>query len=433
MTQASEVAPELPNSPPKRALLTIFLIVFVDLLGFGLILPLLPFYARKFEASNTQVAVLFSVFSICQFVAAPILGVISDRFGRKPVLGFSQIGSVLGFLLMGFTTDHDWGARVAMGLTMLYLARVIDGLSGGNISTAQAYISDITTKENRARGMGLLGAAFGMGFVIGPGLSALLTHFINEAAPAYAAAGFSGIAAIMTFLWLPESRTHKHAEAEAWLHPRVFKPVLKRPVLLQLMSIWFLTMAAYVMVDCTIVLYLADVFHFNEAKTGLYFVYVGVIIAGVQGGLIRRLMKKTDEWVLSTLGPFMVAIGYLVTLTTMWHPWQTILILGGAIYASGRSIQQPTIQSLVSKASPPEEQGVTFGLFQGTGTIARVIGPIIAGPIYTAHYIGPFCVAGVIVTVASAWTWGLKQTSGASAIHGPLGTPVPSSGAPGEG
>jgi MFS family permease len=399
-------------APPKKALFTIFLIVFIDLLGFGLILPLLPFYARKFNGTNTQVAVLFSVFSICQFVAAPVLGVISDRFGRRPVLGFSQIGSVLGFILMGFTTQHDWGANAALGLTMLYLARVIDGISGGNISTAQAYISDITTKENRARGMGLLGAAFGMGFVIGPGISALLIHFINEAAPAYAAAVFSGIAAVMTFIALPESRVHKPAEAEAWLHPRVFVPVLKRPVLVQLMSIWFVTMAAYVMIDCTIVLYLADVFHFKEAKTGLYFVYVGVIIAGVQGGLIRRLMKRTDEWVLSALGPLMVAIGYLVTLTTAWHPWQLVLILGGAIYASGRSIQQPTIQSLVSKASPAEEQGVTFGLFQGTGTIARVIGPIFAGPIYTHHPIGPFCVAGVMVTIASAWTWALKRIAG---------------------
>jgi DHA1 family tetracycline resistance protein-like MFS transporter len=398
------------SGPPKRAMMTIFLIVFVDLLGFGLILPLLPFYARKFHGTNTQAAVLFSVFSICQFIAAPILGVISDRFGRRPVLGFSQIGSVVGFVLMGFTTHHVWESA-KVGLAMLYLARVIDGISGGNISTAQAYISDITTRENRAKGMGLLGAAFGMGFVIGPGISALLTHFINEAAPAYAAAVFSGVAAIMTFAWLPESHVHKPVEAEAWLHPRVFVPILKRPVLMQLMSIWFLTMAAYVMIDCTIVLYLADVFHFNEAKTGLYFVYVGVIIAGVQGGLIRRLMKRTDEWVLSAIGPFMVAIGYLITLTTAWHPWQTILILGGAIYASGRSIQQPTIQSLVSKASNADEQGVTFGLFQGTGTIARVIGPIFAGPIYDRHRIGPFCVAGIIVTLASTWTWALKRAA----------------------
>src|SRR5689334_15066406 len=186
MSEPMEMPTGAPPAPPKRALTTIFLIVFVDLLGFGLILPLLPFYARKFQGSNTQVAVLFSVFSICQFVAAPILGVISDRFGRRPVLGFSQIGSVIGFVLMGFTTHHVW-ASASLGLTMLYLARVIDGLSGGNISTAQAYISDITTHENRARGMGLLGAAFGLGFVIGPGISALLTHFINEAAPAYAA------------------------------------------------------------------------------------------------------------------------------------------------------------------------------------------------------------------------------------------------------
>jgi DHA1 family tetracycline resistance protein-like MFS transporter len=363
-----------------------------------------------YRENPLKVTLLFSVYSICQFIGAPILGMLSDRFGRRPVLGFSQIGSVIGFVLMGYTTHHVW-ASAALGLTMLYLARVIDGISGGNISTAQAYISDITTRENRAKGMGLLGAAFGMGFVIGPGISALLIHFINESAPAYAAAVFSGVAAIMTFTMLPESRVHKPAESEAWLHPRVFAPILKRPVLVQLMLIWFFTMAAYVMIDCTIVLYLADVFHFKEAKTGLYFVYVGVIIAAVQGGLIRRLMKRSNEWTLSAVGPLMVAVGYVVTLTTAWHPWQLVLILGGAIYASGRSIQQPTIQALVSKESNANEQGVTFGLFQGTGTIARVVGPVIAGPVYTAHATGPFVLAAIIVTLSSLWTTMLRRTA----------------------
>lgn len=405
-------APATPGAGvPKGALSIIFLIVFIDLLGFGLLLPLMPFYARKFGASDVQTTVLFSVYSICQFIAAPILGVISDRHGRRGVLGFSQVGSVIGFVLMGFTTHHHW-ETASLGLLMLYIARVIDGLSGGNISTAQAYISDVTTKENRAKGMGLLGAAFGLGFVVGPGLGALLIHFINESAPAYAAAVASGVAAILTFAYLPESRVHKPAEADAWLHPRVFKPLLKKPMLMQLMSIWFLTMAAYVMVDSTIVLYLADVFKFSAAKTGLYFVFVGVIIAGVQGGVIRPLMKRYSEWTLCALGPMLAAFGYLFTMTTAWHQLQTILVCGGAIYAFGRSLQMPTIQSLVSKTSSDAEQGVTFGFFQGTGTIARVVGPPIAGVIYYRYHTGPFLAAAIIVGLAGAWTLALRRSAG---------------------
>jgi len=408
--------------PPKRALLTIFLIVFVDLLGFGLIIPLLPFYARTFNASPVQVTLLFSTYSICQFIAAPILGVISDRYGRRPVLFFSQVGSVIGFVLLGYTT-HWSHANLAMGLLLIYVSRIIDGISGGNISTAQAYISDVTSAENRAKGMGLLGAAFGMGFVLGPAIGLGLSYLFGPSVPAYTAAGFSAVAAILTFLWLPESRTHKPAEAEAWLHPRVFVPVLRRPGLLQLNLIWFLAMAAFVMIDCTVVMYLNDVFHYAEKDTFWYFVFVGFIIVLVQGGLIRPLMKRGSEWVWCTLGPLMVAGGYFITLTTAWHQAPWILIVGGAIYATGRSIQQPTLQSLVSKHAAAGEQGVTFGLFQGVGTMARVVGPIIAGPVYKVHHIGPFVVSGALVFLAGAWTGGLAVAE----KRGAVATGIPAS------
>ncbi|WP_428940810.1 MFS transporter [Fontivita pretiosa] len=394
---------------PRGALLIIFLIVFVDLLGFGLIIPLLPFYARTFQASDLQVTLLFSTYSICQFIAAPILGVLSDRYGRRPVLVFSQIGSVLGYLLLGWTTHYH--ANLTLGLGLIYLSRVIDGLSGGNVSTAQAYISDITTAENRARGMGLLGAAFGLGFIAGPGLGGILAHYVNEAAPAYAAAGFSALAALLTFIRLPESNVHRPVEAEAWLHPRVFLPLLKRPVLVQLNAIWFCSMAAYVMIDSTIAIYLNDIFKYQAKDVAWYFVFVGIIIAVVQGGLIRPLMKRGSEWVWCIVGPILVAAGYLITVTSAWQAQAWILIVGGATYAVGRSIQQPTIQSLVSKSSDPREQGTTFGLFQGTGTIARVIGPIIAGAIYTRHVTAPLFTAAAIVALAAGWTIALGARS----------------------
>lgn len=406
MSEPLALDPEMnhaPASPPRGALMIIFLIVFIDLLGFGLIIPLLPFYARTFQASDLQVTLLFSMYSACQFVAAPILGALSDRFGRRPVLVFSQIGSVAGYVLLGWTT-HWQHSNLTLGLMLIYLSRVIDGLSGGNISTAQAYISDVTTAENRAKGMGLLGAAFGMGFILGPAIGGVLTHYVNEAAPAYAAASFAAIAAILTFLRLPESRVHKPVEAEAWLHPKVFLPILRRPTLVQLNLIWFLAMSAFVMIDSTIAIYLNDVFKFEAKDVAWYFVFVGIIIAVVQGGLIRPLLRHGNEWFWCAVGPMMVAMGYCITVSTAWHAAPWLLIVGGATYAIGRSIQQPMIQSLVSRCSDATQQGATFGLFQGTGTIARVLGPILAGVVYTSHVTGPLMTAAVVVAIAGMWT-----------------------------
>src|SRR5687767_14530129 len=187
--------------PPKGALLILFMIVFADLMGFGLIIPLLPFYARQYAASDFQVGLLFAVYSGFQLVASPVLGLMSDRYGRRPVLILSQIGSVIGFLLLAFATHAVW-VGPGMGLILVYVSRVIDGISGGNISTAQAYVSDVTTSANRAKGMGLLGAAFGIGFSIGPAIGGLLGHY-DPSWPALAAAGFCSIAALLTYLKLP--------------------------------------------------------------------------------------------------------------------------------------------------------------------------------------------------------------------------------------
>ncbi len=398
-------------APPKGALFIIFLIVFIDLLGFGLIIPLLPFYAITYGATPLQVELLFSVYSICQFVAAPILGLISDRVGRRPVLVVSQMGSIVGYILLGWATQHPW-ANPLLGLGMIYLSRVIDGLSGGNISTAAAYISDVTGPENRAKGMGLIGAAFGLGFVFGPGLGGILGH-VHVSLPAYAAAMLSAVAAMLTFARLRESRVHRPAEAEAWLHPRNFLPVLRRPVLLQLLLIWFVSMAAYTMMDASAAMFLKDIFGYGPLHVGLYFAFIGVIIAMVQGGLIGRLNRKAGEWVLCSLGVLLVSIGAFGTLATAWEPALWLLLLGGVITASGRSLQQPTISSLVSKNSDRDEQGVTMGLFQGLGSLARAFGPFIGGLAYghtgAVHPIRPYLGASALLLICAGWTWMVKM------------------------
>ncbi len=167
MSQPIDYKTPASNQPPKGALMIIFFIVFMDLLGFGMIIPLLPLYAKNYQATAFQIGMLFSIYSACQFIASPILGVISDRFGRRPVLVFSQLGSAIGYLLLGIVMEVHW-THTGYALALIYVSRIIDGLSGGNISTAQAYVSDVTTNENRAKGMGVLGAAFGVGFAFGP-------------------------------------------------------------------------------------------------------------------------------------------------------------------------------------------------------------------------------------------------------------------------
>jgi DHA1 family tetracycline resistance protein-like MFS transporter len=413
-TDAFDEESPLPAEPPKGALLSIFLIVLVDFLGFGLIIPLLPFYIPDYQHNPLKVTFLFSLYSICQFIGAPILGALSDRYGRRPILIFSQIGSAIGYVLLGYASVGPFDAHTR--LMLVYLSRVIDGFTGGNVSTAQAYISDVTTHENRAKGMGLLGAAFGIGFCLGPFLGGVLGGF-NVAWPAYAAAFFAALAAAQTFFKLPESRVHKPTESKLWLHPSNFSPVLKRPIVVQILLISFVSMAAFVMMEATVGIYLAKIYGWGSGlpeeaarkvaaqKTGWFFGYVGVIIVIVQGGLIGRLTKKLGEWPLAIMGPILVAVGMGFYVDLAWAPMLIILGLAGAMNATGRSLQGPTLSSLLSKFSDPRDQGVVFGLYHGLSSLARIVGPIIAGLTYPLwRNTGPFWTSGMIVLIVAVWT-----------------------------
>jgi DHA1 family tetracycline resistance protein-like MFS transporter len=392
----------------------IFLIVFMDLLGFGIIIPLLPLFAEKYHASALDVGLLFSIYSACQFVASPILGAISDRFGRRPVLVFSQLGSAVGYLLLGIVMQVHWD-HPGYALLLIFLSRFIDGLSGGNISTAQAYISDVCTPENRARGMGVLGAAFGVGFAIGPAVGAFSVK-IHPALPGYIAAAMSLGAMIQTYLRLPESRVHKPASSTDWLHPSRFAPIFRHGRLVQLLLIAFCSMTAFVMLESMAALYISDArtFSFQEWQVGLYFAYLGVMIAFVQGGLIGRLTKRMGEWPLAIIGPFLVALGMGMMVIVGYKPMLLILMLGGAANSIGRSLQTPTLYALISHNSDPREQGLIFGLNQGLGSIARVIGPVMAAVAFHFWLPGPFALAMVIILFVAVWTIALRtKTSNA--------------------
>jgi MFS transporter, DHA1 family, tetracycline resistance protein len=403
-----------PAEPPKGSLAIIFLIVLMDLLGFGIIIPLLAFYVPDFQHNPLKVTALFSVYSICQFIGSPVLGLMSDRFGRRPVLALSQAGSAIGYVLLAVAA-FDWH-NPSTRLVLVYVSRIIDGFTGGNISTAQAYVSDVTTPQNRAKGMGMLGAAFGIGFSIGPALGGITGHW-SLSLPGWIAAGFSALAAVLTWARLPESRTHKPTEAENWLHPSRFAPIFRKPVLVQLLVVGFFLMAAFVMMESTLTLFLNRIFGWGELGVGLYFLFVGFIIVCVQGGMIGRLTKKHGDWPLCIAGPFLVALGMIGLIVVAYIDARaafdlamTVLLVTGAINAAGRSFQQPTMSSLLSKFSDRNEQGVVFGLYHGLSSLARVVGPIVAGFAYPfLRNSGQFVVAAVIAVGMGVWTYSLRR------------------------
>jgi MFS transporter, DHA1 family, tetracycline resistance protein len=403
------------SAPPKGALGIIFLIVLMDLLGFGIIIPLLPLYAQQYNASPVEVGLLLSVYSICQFLAAPIMGAFSDKHGRRGVLVFSQFGSAVGYLLLGLVMQFHWRTP-AMALGLFYLSRVIDGISGGNVSTAQAYISDVTTHENRAKGMGLIGAAFGVGFALGPSVGGLLSA-VHAALPGYAAAAASSVAMVLTYLRLPESRQHKPTESAAWLHPSQFRPVFANRRLTQLLLIFFFSMCGFVMLESMGALFVsrADTFGWTPRDVGLYFGYMGLVIVIVQGGMIGRLTRRFGEWPMAIIGPLFVALGMANLVYMSYHPLFWLLIVGSTISSAGRSLQTPTLFSLISKNGSPRQQGIIFGLNQGLSSMARAIGPFVGGLMYALHPSGPFALAAILLIGACLWTLSLRRR-GASPV-----------------
>jgi DHA1 family tetracycline resistance protein-like MFS transporter len=418
-TAAMPVIEYAPPQPPRGALYVVLFIVFIDLMGFGIILPQLPFFGTKYHASHLQVVLIFSIFSACQFVAAPILGLISDRLGRRPVLIFSQLGSAAGYVLLGYVTQANFeSVKVALGL--IYLARFIDGISGGNVSTAQAYISDVTTPQTRARGMGLLGAAFGVGFSAGPAITWAVGNDTTRVAwPAYTAAIFSLIAAVLSWARLPESRAKGPVSEEAWLHPSRFLPILRQRVLAQLLVTTFVAMTAFTMLEATIGLFLSEKFTqakngrpWGQQQVGLYFVYLGVFLVVVQGGAMGRLVKRWGEWSVSITGGVLVVCAMALYVVVGMHPAVWILLLAGAFNATGRSMHQPPISSLLSKLSDRSQQGTVFGMYHGLGSLARAIGPLLGG-LFLAHVFnaGQYVVAGVMMLGVSAWLIYLRRMS----------------------
>jgi MFS transporter, DHA1 family, tetracycline resistance protein len=350
-----------------KPLTVIVLIVLVDLLGFSVVMPPLRPFANEYGFRGWQIGLLFSAYPVCQLVAAPILGRLSDRYGRRPLLIFSQAGTALSFLILGLSRNFH----------VMLLARMLDGASGGNILVAQAYVADVTKPEHRARSMGLIGMAFGLGFVAGPLLAGLLLSLPIAAdwrlrLPFLVAAGFSTIAWVLVLTRLPESRPegikpHEAARVASW---RGIADTIAIPGVGRLVLIGFLAVLAFAAYEGTIALYLLRRFQWRPRTAAFAFAGLGLVSAVVQGGLIRRLVPKFGEarLIVAGLGLVSCAVAGLAIVSKAPELALTLLVLG-----VGQGLLSPSVSGLISRITPMSEQGAVFGTVSSTQTLARMI------------------------------------------------------------
>jgi multidrug resistance protein len=388
----------------KSPLFVIFLTVFIDLIGFGLIIPLLPFYAQEFGAGALLIGALTASYSVLQLIFTPILGAISDRIGRRPVILAMVLVNALGFMVGGF----------ANALWMLYVARAIGGIGSSTLGVAQAYIADVTTPENRAKGMGLIGAAFGLGFVIGPAIGGTLGG-INQALPFFVAAGLSVLNFILAWFILPESlqkearqiaierRAHQGNLIQR-LQMGLARPELHRPVI-----IFFLFNLAFTAFEIALPLFTQKTYNYTSVENGYLFTYIGILVVIMQGGLIGIIVKKLSERLTLQIGLAILTVTVFLFIIPNWLVMLAVL----TVLAVGEGAATPTSAALVSLSAKAEEQGEILGLTQGVGSLARIIGPLWGG--FFFEHIGasaPFIGATVLLLLALALSLGLRTVEG---------------------
>ncbi len=352
-------------------MLVILLVVVIDLIGFGIIIPFLPFYAEYFGASPQKVTMLMAVFSIAQFIAAPFWGAMSDKYGRKFILSITLIGSVIAYISLSF----------ANSLFTLFLARALAGFMAGNISTAQAYITDISTKENRTKAMGLFGAAFGIGFILGPAIGGILAgpnpENPNTFYPPMMAALLSFIALFLTILFLKDA-TQIYPNKNDKRIDNLIKS-LKVPSLGNFILISFVVTIVFALMESTFSLWSERTFNWGAQQNGFIFAYTGLCGALTQGLLVGPLAKYFGERLLCRIGIFILSLGMLGIAITynIYHVYISLFFI-----ALGLGLFMPTISSLIVSVVSEERRGWVLGVNQSVSSISRIVGPITAGLLF---------------------------------------------------
>ncbi|HJU83753.1 MAG TPA: MFS transporter [Holophagaceae bacterium] len=417
---------------PKKARFAIFATVFVDLLGFGIVIPILPLYAKQIAAHpSAWMAVVtrllglqdpgaffaglaFVSFSVMQFIAAPILGRLSDTVGRRPVLWICLMGTALGLLIMAFTNRYEW----------VLAARILDGITGGTLSVAMAAMADSSTPGERSKVMGLIGAAFGLGFVIGPALAGLLSGSHVGVAlyeshgwhlPFFVAAGLSTLGALLVIAWLPETLTPelraKARQEESRGHALV--KALGRRGMPQLLLIALLAMSGFAMMEGTFSLMANVRFNFGQREVGYLFGVIGILIVLYQGGLVRVVSKRIPERAAVWAGLLFMACALPFLPTAHWK-WPFLLLLVPLAWGSG--MNGTATNALASMLTPPEDQGGLFGVISAMQGMGRILGPAIGTLVFAKWgYRAPYLVASATVAVGLLLAFTLPKPASRSA------------------
>jgi len=394
----------------KPSVLIVFLTVFIDLIGFGMVLPLLPIFAKNFNANGFTIGMLMASFSAMQFIFAPVWGKLSDRVGRRPVLLLSTAGATVSYAIFAM----GCGVAGNTGLLILFGSRIFAGICGANITVAQAYIADVTPPEERSRKMGLIGMAFGLGFIFGPVLSGIGMHFFGMTGPGWIAASLCGANFFFALARLPESwrPTSEHVSQRPrfsqWAH------TFHLPKIGLLIVIFFLATFCFTCFETTLGLLVSQsfnltvknvngVFVFDEKVVYLY-AYCGIVGAFVQGGATGRAVKKLGEPLLISLS--LVMVGLAMAPLPFVKNWSELLLVL-ALLAIGSSLTRPPVFGMISILTPAHEQGATIGVAQGAGSLARIIGPVFASTLFDRHPALPYliCSALSFLTAIVAWQY----------------------------
>jgi multidrug resistance protein len=377
----------------NKPLLVIFLTIFIDLLGFGLVIPILPIYAQELGASAFSIGAIVASFSIMQFFFAPMWGNLSDRIGRRPVLMGSMALMSVSYLLFAY----------AHTLVLLFAARTLAGIASANLSAAQAYISDISTPENRAKNFGLIGAAFGLGFIFGPPVGGFLKSRFGIEYVGFAAAGLSAMNLLLAAWILPESLKERNPKARLFNNPLAdVWAGMKKPALRELLVMNLVFITAFSIMQITSSLLWHDAYGLNDEQIGYMFAFIGISVAVIQGTMIGYFQRKVGEKRLLLAGNVLMGVG-LVSLPfvppALFIPLELVCLL---LIAFGNSFLTPTIMSMLSRRADGREQGKVLGVNQSVASISRVAGPLIGGAAYGLGPHQPYLISGALM-LATTW------------------------------
>jgi DHA1 family tetracycline resistance protein-like MFS transporter len=374
----------------RSALLSLFSVVVVDLIGFGVVIPILPFLAESFGASATVLGVLLTCYAGIQFLFAPVWGRISDRVGRRPVMLATIAGTSLALLALGLADSLVW----------LFAARLLGGLFSANVSVATAYVGDLTKGPERTRWMGLIGVAFAIGFTLGPALGGLLAPF-GYHVPMLAAAALAAINFFYALAVLREPPALRAAEGGGKLL-RLPPPGIVR----RLCAAYFVFTFSVSQLETVFAFFMMDSFAYDAREVAYILVMMALVMAAVQGGAIRRLAAAYGERRLLFAGASLLALSFTAV---PWMPSVALLLVPLAVAAVGRALCHPSLLALVSGASTPRDRGLVMGVFQSSASLARVLGPLAAGALYDHHRAAPYLLAGALMVPVAAMTAALPS------------------------